>query len=268
MRNLRDAALRGVRVRLLVDDLYTGDGAPMVRGLAKFPNVPDLDLTRICGVTGRRSLDNFIAARFWVHDPWLNKGSRATHTLRDLLLNSSRRISMHSSAARPGILIKSPVSNSIRQCSKRDHVRPSLRDSRALIALILPALCGAPLASAEIFKCVSKDGTPLYQNFPCQFDSIGWVPPNSQGVKTPPAAPGPPQAKPSAPSTDTASTVASADPRHVRVGMTPEEVKAILGEPMEVVEEGPADRRTEIWRYVDRTLQLDHTHHVTTVEAW
>jgi putative cardiolipin synthase len=39
MRNLRDAALRGVRVRLLVDDLYTAGGDPMFRDLAAFPNV-------------------------------------------------------------------------------------------------------------------------------------------------------------------------------------------------------------------------------------
>jgi putative cardiolipin synthase len=39
MRNLRDAALRGVRVQLLVDDLYTAGGDPMFRGLAAFPNV-------------------------------------------------------------------------------------------------------------------------------------------------------------------------------------------------------------------------------------
>jgi putative cardiolipin synthase len=39
MRSLRDAALRGVRVRLLVDDLYTVGGDPMFRGLAAFPNV-------------------------------------------------------------------------------------------------------------------------------------------------------------------------------------------------------------------------------------
>jgi cardiolipin synthase C len=39
MRNLRDAALRGVRVRLLVDDLYTTGGDQMFRGLAAFPNV-------------------------------------------------------------------------------------------------------------------------------------------------------------------------------------------------------------------------------------
>ena len=39
MRNLRDAALRGVRVRLLVDDLNTVGGDPMFSGLAAFPNV-------------------------------------------------------------------------------------------------------------------------------------------------------------------------------------------------------------------------------------
>ena len=39
MRNLRDAALRGVRVRLLVDDLNTVGGDPMFRGLAAFTNV-------------------------------------------------------------------------------------------------------------------------------------------------------------------------------------------------------------------------------------
>jgi phosphatidylserine/phosphatidylglycerophosphate/cardiolipin synthase-like enzyme len=37
MRSLRDAALRGVRVRLLVDDLNTVGGDPMFRGLAAFP---------------------------------------------------------------------------------------------------------------------------------------------------------------------------------------------------------------------------------------
>ena len=39
MRALRDAALRGVRVRLLVDDLYTSGGDAMFRGLAAYPNV-------------------------------------------------------------------------------------------------------------------------------------------------------------------------------------------------------------------------------------
>jgi putative cardiolipin synthase len=36
---LRDASQRGVRVRLLVDDLYTQHSDPLLRGLASFPNV-------------------------------------------------------------------------------------------------------------------------------------------------------------------------------------------------------------------------------------
>jgi putative cardiolipin synthase len=39
LRNLRDAALRGVRVRILVDDLYTSGGDPLFIGLTAFPNV-------------------------------------------------------------------------------------------------------------------------------------------------------------------------------------------------------------------------------------
>ena len=38
MRSLRDAAARGVRVRLLVDDLYTAGSDPLFQGLAAFPN--------------------------------------------------------------------------------------------------------------------------------------------------------------------------------------------------------------------------------------
>jgi putative cardiolipin synthase len=39
LRNVRDAAKRGVRVRLLVDDLYTFGADPMFIGLAAFPNI-------------------------------------------------------------------------------------------------------------------------------------------------------------------------------------------------------------------------------------
>ncbi len=39
LRQLRDAARRGVRVRLLVDDLYTTGGDPLFVGLDAFPNV-------------------------------------------------------------------------------------------------------------------------------------------------------------------------------------------------------------------------------------
>ena len=39
LRSLRDAAQRGVRVRLLVDDLYTADTDPLLLVLASYPNV-------------------------------------------------------------------------------------------------------------------------------------------------------------------------------------------------------------------------------------
>jgi cardiolipin synthase C len=39
LRSLRDAAVRGVRVRLLVDDLLTAQTDPILRALAEYPNV-------------------------------------------------------------------------------------------------------------------------------------------------------------------------------------------------------------------------------------
>jgi len=54
MRNLRDAALRGVRVRLLVDDLNTTGGDEMFRGLAAFENVEVRIFNPFC--CGRQSV--------------------------------------------------------------------------------------------------------------------------------------------------------------------------------------------------------------------
>src|SRR5437868_10637402 len=54
MRNLRDAALRGVRVRLLVDDLYTTGGDEMFRSFAAFENVEVRLFNPFC--CGRQSL--------------------------------------------------------------------------------------------------------------------------------------------------------------------------------------------------------------------
>jgi putative cardiolipin synthase len=62
MRSLRDAALRGVRVRLLVDDLYTVGGDPMFRGLAAFPNVEVRLFNPFC--CARQSIASKYAASF------------------------------------------------------------------------------------------------------------------------------------------------------------------------------------------------------------
>ena len=45
----------------------------------------------------------------------------------------------------------------------------------AVLGLVMMS-CVAPPLAAEIFKCTAKDGMPRYQNFPCEFDSIGWSP--------------------------------------------------------------------------------------------
>lgn len=147
-------------------------------------------------------------------------------------------------------------------------MRHLLRDSRAIFALIVPAFCAAPLASAEIFKCVAKDGTALYQNFPCQFDSIGWMPSNAQAANTTPMPSDARQVRPKAAPVNVASTVAPPGASEPRIGMTTDEVRAMLGEPLEAVEDESTGARLEIWRYVDRTIQFDRTHRLVTLEAW
>ncbi|MGZ5186198.1 MAG: phospholipase D family protein [Caldimonas sp.] len=64
MAALRDAALRGVRVRLLVDDLYTTHTDPLLRGLASFPNFEVRLFNPFCcarssGVAGRYTASIF-----------------------------------------------------------------------------------------------------------------------------------------------------------------------------------------------------------------
>nr|MDQ2733766.1 phospholipase D family protein [Pseudomonadota bacterium] len=64
MAALRDAALRGVRVRLLVDDLYTTQSDPFLRGLASFPNFEVRLFNPFCcarssGVAGRYAASIF-----------------------------------------------------------------------------------------------------------------------------------------------------------------------------------------------------------------
>ena len=60
LRSLRDAAARGVRVRLLVDDLYTVGGDALFSGLAAFPNVEVRLFNPFC--CGRTSILNKYAA--------------------------------------------------------------------------------------------------------------------------------------------------------------------------------------------------------------
>src|SRR5262245_62295925 len=90
----------------------------------------------------------------------------------------------------------------------------------------------ASLASAEVFKCLGKNGEALYQNFPCQFESVSGMPMDVQDQKksvekSPEDAPVPKKSP----------TV----PTEPRVGMTTDEVRATRAEPTEIVQEETGD---------------------------
>jgi hypothetical protein len=88
------------------------------------------------------------------------------------------------------------------------------------VCVLFFVLFVAPLASAEIFKCMGKSGEDLYQNFPCQFESIGWISTDAQGPKKSPGSPAEPRLGVGPKKSPTA-------PAEPRIGMTTEEVRAI-----------------------------------------
>ena len=109
----------------------------------------------------------------------------------------------------------------------------------------------APLASAQIFKCVAKDGTDLYQNFPCGIDSIGStatnVPNEKSGVVQSDSKRAKPNASPPAGVAAGKSIIAQSEPR---IGMTTEEVRALWGEPTDTRWEEPGEGDlSELWSY-------------------
>ena len=107
-------------------------------------------------------------------------------------------------------------------------------------SILAPALCATAPASAEIFKCFAKDKTPIYQNFPCQFDSN----PEATKLAFAPAAATP--AKPKAPPVNVAVPVKPPDPSEPSIGMGQDEVRALLGEPLEIVQDEPSCRRRDL----------------------
>ena len=134
--------------------------------------------------------------------------------------------------------------------------------SRGLIASILaPALCATAPASAEIFKCFAKDKTPIYQNFPCRFDS------NPEVTKTAFVPPAATPAKPRVAPVNVALPVKQPDPGEPSVGMGHDEIRALLGEPMEIVQDEPA-QGLETWRYVNRSLQFDSNQRLVDLQSW
>jgi len=133
------------------------------------------------------------------------------------------------------------------------------------VCVLFAVLLVAPLASAEVFKCVGKYGEALYQNFPCQFVSMGGTAMDAPGPKELPADVPGPKKSPTDVSGAKKSPAASAEPR---AGMTGDEVKAIWGEPTEIIQEEPGDgSRFEVWSYgASRSVRFDRKRRVSSIQ--
>jgi hypothetical protein len=142
--------------------------------------------------------------------------------------------------------------------------------SKSVWLFIFSLFAAAP-ASADIFKCVGKNALVVYQNFPCEIDTLGSAPSDARapGGAASPTKPDP-KAKPVAAAVPAATVKPPAVnplPAVPQVGMTSDEVKAIWGEPVEIIQDEPRSGRVEIWQYADgRSVQLNHRQRVLSVQ--
>jgi hypothetical protein len=148
---------------------------------------------------------------------------------------------------------------------------------RLLWLVIASLTLAAPSSLAEIFKCKSKDGLTLYQNFSCDIDSLGSLP-SSQAATGKPAPAvksiqadardsGPATSPPSVEARRSAVQPGSPPSGEPRVGMTGEEVRTIWGEPVEILQDEPRSGRVEIWQYADgRVVHINNKRRVISVE--
>ena len=131
---------------------------------------------------------------------------------------------------------------------------------RKLVGFVAPIFLLATSASAEIFKCSGKGGLVVYQNFRCEFDSLGSAPSTVTTAKLSEPSKG----KPTAPTA--VAAVTQTVPTEPRVGMSEEQVRTVWGEPVEIIQDEPPSGRVEVWHYGDgRTVQFDHRRRVLSI---
>jgi hypothetical protein len=136
-------------------------------------------------------------------------------------------------------------------------------------SIVVVVLSIAPFASAEIFKCPAKNGMDLYQNFPCQFDSMGSLPTDPRSSTAPSPRRESNQMTPHPVALQAvASGGDSAVPVGLRIGMSTDEVRTVWGEPTDTVQEEPGrGPRVEIWAYgTSRSVRFDHRGRVTAFQ--
>jgi hypothetical protein len=134
--------------------------------------------------------------------------------------------------------------------------------------IAVPVFLATEPASAEIFKCKAKNGADLYQNFPCEIDSLGLPSPNAKpgAVRQPSSEPAATNARAAVGQAAAAAPVKVGIASEPRPGMTPEEVRAIWGEPEQVIQDEPPSGRVEIWEYANgRSVRFNNKERVLSV---
>ena len=140
------------------------------------------------------------------------------------------------------------------------------------LSVLFSFLFVVPLATAEVFKCVGKGGEDLYQNFPCQLESVVWTPQdNAPASRKSLAVPndGQVSTKSAAVSQDAkASKKPPAIFAEPNLGMTGDEVRAAWGEPTEMVQQEPGNGpRFEVWSYgPSRSVRFDRRGRVSAIQ--
>jgi hypothetical protein len=140
------------------------------------------------------------------------------------------------------------------------------------LLLALPAIA----AHADIYACAGQHGMTVYQNFPCQFRSLGSLPAVDalQGKSSSSAL--------AAAHSDTgaarnASTHAASGKPLIQArtagagepgpGASEDDVRKAWGEPEEIIQDEPPSGRVDIWRYKDgRSVQIGRGHRVVSVQ--
>jgi hypothetical protein len=149
--------------------------------------------------------------------------------------------------------------------------RCSLANAVAIGRISIPivvALFAAP-ATGEIYKCATQRSIPTYQNFPCEFDSLGDLPnappaPATSATARAAGSPGAGQAPAIRQGSRTHHAPIASAPR---VGMTADEVRAIWGNPLDTTKEELRKGTIETWTYADsRAIEFDRKGRVTGIK--
>ena len=112
--------------------------------------------------------------------------------------------------------------------------------------LVATVLVVPPAFAESIFRCLEKNGEVVIRNFPCSSDSVSTELTTSARTDAQNSEPG-----------------LAAAQRELRAGMSKSEVRAILGNPTNVMHEEGADGNVYTWSYGgSRTVQFDATGHL------